>query len=106
MTFLDVYCVSSMVFVFAAMIWHTVFICMYNFDPGLAVKCDKYALLVFFLIVILEHLIQLVWWSVAMQRRRDLEKLDESAAQKFLEKRRVLMEENETQLKADNIMII
>ena len=106
LTFLDFYCLSSMVFVFAAMVWHTVFIVMYDLDPSLAVVCDEYALLAFFLVVILEHLIQLVWWFVAMQRRRDLEKLDESAAQKFLDKRRVLMKEKETQLTADNIIIV
>jgi len=95
-----------MVFVFAAMIWHTVFITMYDFDPSFAVLCDEYALLAFFSIVIIEHIIQLVWWFVAMQRRRDLEKLDESAAYKFMEKRKVLMKEREILLKADNFMII
>ena len=106
LTFLDVYCVSSMVFVFAAMVWHTVFIAIHDLNPILAVSCDKYAMFVFLFVILLEHLVQLVWWFVAMERRRELENLDESAEEKFLRKRiSLLKEKNDSQLNETVVII-
>ena len=40
MTFLDVYCVSSILIVFGAMVWHAIYLVLYERDVDLALKWD------------------------------------------------------------------
>lgn len=42
MTFLDVYCVSSIMIVFSAMVWHAFYLVLYKRDRMLAERCDRY----------------------------------------------------------------
>jgi hypothetical protein len=53
LTFLDVYCVSSILTVFSAMIWHSIWLVIYKENPVLADKCDGYAMFTFAIIVFL-----------------------------------------------------
>lgn len=53
LTFLDVYCVSSILTVFSAMIWHTVYLFIYKKDAKLAGLCDRYAMISFAVAVFL-----------------------------------------------------
>ncbi len=53
LTFLDVYCVSSILIVFSTMIWHTIFLCIYKQDSKLALVCDRYAMIFFAIVVFL-----------------------------------------------------
>jgi hypothetical protein len=41
MTFLDVYCVSSIMIVFSAMVWHAFYLVIYKKDRMLAERCDR-----------------------------------------------------------------
>lgn len=47
MTFLDVYCVSSIMIVFSAMVWHAFYLVLYKRDRQLADRCDRYFLSLF-----------------------------------------------------------
>jgi hypothetical protein len=40
LTFLDVYCVTSILIVFSSMIWHSVFVVLYRRDKDLAELAD------------------------------------------------------------------
>ena len=44
LTFLDVYCVSSIMIVFSAMVWHACYLILHNQDEELADRCDTYAM--------------------------------------------------------------
>ena len=53
LTFLDVYCVSSILVVFSAMIWHTIYVVIHKKDQALADLCDTYAMISFAVVVFL-----------------------------------------------------
>ena len=58
MTFLDVYCVSSIMIVFSAMLWHACYLLIYKQNELLAEECDTYAMITFAIIVFIIHIMQ------------------------------------------------
>lgn len=87
MTFLDVYCVSSIMIVFSAMVWHATYLVIYKQDSVLAERCDLYAMITFAIVVILIHIMQTFWFIVAFKKRYELEQLDKKAALSYLKAR-------------------
>ncbi len=87
MTFLDVYCVSSIMVVFSAMIWHACWLILYKQDVELAERCDTYAMITFAIFVIITHFVQTIWFIIAFKKRLDLEKLDKQIALSYLKAR-------------------
>ena len=67
LTFLDMYCISSILVVFTCMIWHAIFAVIHERNENLAIVCDKYAMWTFFVIVILMHLQQTLWFILAFR---------------------------------------
>ena len=66
--------------VFSCMIWHAIYLVLYEQNAQLAERCDRLAMLTFALVVFLVHVFQTVWFFVAFRKRLDLEKLDKEAA--------------------------
>ena len=87
MTFLDVYCVSSILIVFLGMVWHAIYLTIYKEDEKLAEICDRYALITFAVIVFFIHVSQTIWFLIAIRKRIQLEKLDQRAALNYLKNR-------------------
>lgn len=87
LTFLDVYCVSSILIVFSCMVWHAMYIVLYKRDQDFAELADWYAMLAFAFVVILVHIMQTVWFVIAFRKRLYLERLDKKAALIYLKKR-------------------
>lgn len=87
LTFLDVYCVSSILIVFSCMVWHAMYIVLYKRDQDFAELADWYAMLAFAIVVILVHIMQTVWFVIAFRKRLYLERLDKKAALIYLKKR-------------------
>ena len=44
MTFLDVYCVSSFLIVFGAMVWHAIYLVLHSKDEEMALRWDLYSM--------------------------------------------------------------
>jgi hypothetical protein len=87
MTFLDVYCVSSIMIVFSAMVWHAAYLVIYKQDEALAERFDLYAMMVFAVVVFIVHIVQTIWFVIAIQKRIHLEKLDKKAALNYMKAR-------------------
>jgi hypothetical protein len=87
MTFLDVYCVSSIMIVFAAMMWHATYLAIYRQNAEFAERCDTWAMISFAIVVLIVHIAQTIWFFIAIQKRYELEKLDEIAALSYLKTR-------------------
>lgn len=83
MTFLDVYCVSSIMIVFSAMVWHATYLILYKKDPIFAEKCDFNAMVLFGVVVLIIHVVQTIWFFVALKKRMVFEDLDRRAALHF-----------------------
>jgi hypothetical protein len=73
--------------VFSAMVWHATYLVIYKQDEALADRCDLYAMLVFGVVVFIIHIVQTIWFVIAIQKRIDLEKLDKKAALSYLKTR-------------------
>ena len=101
LTFLDVYCVSSILIVFSAMIWHAIYLVIYKEDQELAEVCDRYAMIAFAVVVFLEHVGQTAWFLVAFQKKLHLEKLDRLAALNYI-KHRMTMSKQTHKLNTNN----
>ncbi|CAF0938693.1 unnamed protein product [Brachionus calyciflorus] len=87
MTFLDVYCVSSILIVFSAMVWHAMYIVLHKRDVKLADRFDNMAIITFAIIVILIHIMQTIWFFIAFKKRLIFESLDKKAALDFVSAR-------------------
>ena len=94
MTFLDVYCVSSIMIVFSAMMWHAFYIVVHKRDEDLADKFDSYAMLVFGVVVVLIHIMQTIWFFVAFRKRLQLENLDKIATIMYLKRKMSMYSQN------------
>ena len=80
LTFLDMYCISSILVVFTCMIWHAIFAIIYERNEQMALVCDRYATWVFVFIVIIMHIQQTFWFILAFRKRNELHELDKTAA--------------------------
>ncbi len=80
LTFLDMYCISSILVVFTCMIWHAIFAVIHERDENMALVCDKYAMWVFVFIVVIMHIQQTFWFILAFRKRNELHVLDKTAA--------------------------
>jgi hypothetical protein len=79
LTFLDMYCVSSILVVFTCMICHGIYCVLHTKNEDIAVRFDAYSMYFIGIIVFLMHLVQIIWFSVAFRKRQRLSKLDRSA---------------------------
>jgi hypothetical protein len=62
------------------MVWHAVYAVIYKEYEDLAVRSDFYAMCGFGVVVFIIHLVQLIWFYIALQKRLELDILDKKSA--------------------------
>jgi hypothetical protein len=87
LTFLDMYCISSILVVFTCMVWHGIYSQIHVNSPPLAVICDQYAMWAFVVLVLIMHITQTIWFFIAFRKRHELDLLDKNAALDYLNAR-------------------
>jgi hypothetical protein len=110
LTFLDVYCVTSILIVFSAMCWHAAYVAIHKVShilllfklnkqiikknllnlkdyAELADEYDRYSMLCFAIAVLIAHIFQTGWFIVAYRKRLHFQHLDNLASQHAMKRR-------------------